>query len=70
MGDTEFFTAVIQPMIEKTSQWPGANVPPKDWDQQAIEQAWPQIKQWMEFDFVINSLRTEYLVQKRMARNP
>ncbi len=67
MGDPAFFTQVIEPAIAQASQWEGAKVPPKEWKDDAIQQAWPMLKRWMEFEHQASALRTEYLVDKRFA---
>lgn len=66
-GDPTFYADRLKPEIERLTQVGEALGSPDQWGKAAVDTAWAMVPVWMEFDYGVQALRTDYLLQKRLA---
>jgi len=64
MGDPVFYNTILKPVIDEYTAFGKAFGDPAEWDAKTIEKARPLLEEWMEFNYKVKELRTEYLLNK------
>lgn len=66
-GDPMFYNQVLKPVIDQNMGLSEALGAPKTWTASTLVKAAPMMDDWMEFDYKVGELRTQYLMDKRFA---
>jgi hypothetical protein len=61
MGDPVFFETVVKPLIDEYKKLGESFGNPNDWNAETVTKGASVLKNWMEFDYLVSSLRTTYL---------
>ncbi len=69
LGDLDFYQGTLKPVIEQYTSLGESLGDVADWDAQSVQKASAVLEDWMEFEYKIAELRTEYLLQKRFAES-
>ena len=67
VGDPAFYDQVLKPEIERNTAAGEALGDPYKWDAGSVEKVSKLVNDWMEFNYKVSELRTDYLVNKRFA---
>lgn len=66
VGDREFYQQALQPVIDESTRLGESFGPPDDWKAEVLTRIKPVEEDWLEFDYKVGELRTEYLLKKRI----
>lgn len=69
LGDLDFYTGVLKPVIDQYTELGESFGEPKTWDADTVDQGRTARPDWMEFTYKISELRTKYLMDKRFQDN-
>jgi hypothetical protein len=70
VGDPEFSNGVLKPAIEQETAFGAAlGKPEASWDAVAVKRGWARLQDWMEFDYKVAELRTDFLMDKRFKES-
>ncbi|HRJ72298.1 MAG TPA: hypothetical protein PLS03_08730 [Terrimicrobiaceae bacterium] len=67
VGDPVFYEEVLKPVVEKSTALGESLGDPETWNAESVAKARAIMEDWMEFNYKVAELRTDYLVNKRFA---
>jgi hypothetical protein len=65
LGDLDFYNAALKPVIDRYTAFGESQGEPNNWDADAVKKGQELLEDWMEFNYKVSELRTEYLLNKR-----
>ena len=68
VGDPQFSTDILEPVIDEYTALGEALGSPESWDAETVEKARPMLDDWMEFKYKTSELRAAYLRQNRREK--
>ena len=68
VGDQEFYTQVLKPLIDQSTELGQSLGSPDEWAAASLEKIKPLEKDWLEFSYKVADLRKNYLLQKRFSQ--
>ncbi len=68
VGDPEFYKKVLAPEIERLTAMGNSWGEPEQWTAEQVKQGMAHLKDFMEFDYKVSSLREHYLKQKLFSQ--
>ena len=67
LGDLDFYSKTLKPVIDQYTALGESLGEPDGWDADTVKKGHAALGDWMEFTYKVAELRTEYLMNKRFA---